>query len=124
MEGLTRSFGQPDKTTEFPNGNEHVVEAGGRPVGLMTFEPGWRWSNDLRPLMGTDRCPIHHVGYTLGGRLHVELADGSGLDIGPGDVFEIPGGHDAWVVGEEPWTALDWGGKVRESAEQTAGGTR
>jgi hypothetical protein len=94
------------------------VQLAGRPVGLATFQPGWRWSNDLRPLLGTERCPIHHVGYALSGHLHVELGDGSTLDIHPGEVFEIPSGHDAWVVGDEPVRLIDWGGKVRDDAGQ------
>jgi hypothetical protein len=117
MEGATRSFARPDTSTKFPNGHQNIVEVAGEPVGLATFEPGWRWSNDVRPLIGTDRCPVHHVGYTLSGRLHIEFAGGGTLDLAPGDVFDIPGGHDAWVVGEEPWVALDWGGQVREYAK-------
>jgi len=123
MGAETRSFGSPDRSMDFPNGHEHIVELAGKPVGLATFEPGWRWSNDVRPLMGTERCPIHHVGFTLSGSLHVELGDGVTLDLGPGEAFDIPSGHDAWVVGEEPWVALDWGGKVREDA-QPAGDAR
>jgi hypothetical protein len=127
MSGFARSIDQPEDTTQFPNGEEHVVHVAGTPIGLATFQPGWRWSNDLRPMMGTDRCPIHHVGYALTGHLHVELADGSTLDVAPGDVFDIPSEHDAWVVGEEPVTLLDWGGKARDSAkpaDQAAGGMR
>ncbi|MDP9222473.1 MAG: cupin domain-containing protein [Actinomycetota bacterium] len=92
----------------------------GVPVGIATFRPGWRWSNDIRPLTGTDRCEVFHVGYALSGRLHVELADGSTLDIEPGDAFEIHPGHDAWVVGDEPCVILDWGGKACEYARPTA----
>src|SRR6476660_7084334 len=73
MEGFTKSFEQADDTTRFPNGQERVVQVRGVPVGLATFEPGWRWSNDLRPMFGTDLCPVRHVGYILSGRLHVEV---------------------------------------------------
>jgi uncharacterized cupin superfamily protein len=127
MQGMVRSFEETAEVTEFPNGRERIVPAGGVPVGLATFHPGWRWSNDVRPLMGTERCPIRHVGYVLSGRLHVEVHDGSTLDIAAGDVCEIPAGHDAWVVGDESFVFLDWGGKVRElarPAEQSAGGVR
>jgi hypothetical protein len=102
-------------TTRFPNGFEHVVKVRGTPVGLTTFQPGWRWSNDVRPLMGTDSCPLLHTGFVLSGRLYVRMNDGSALDLAPGEVFEIPPGHDAWVVGDDPCRLLDWGGKVRES---------
>jgi len=127
MSGFARSFNQPEDTTQFPNGEEHIVQVAGTPIGLATFRPGWRWSNDVRPMMGTDRCPIHHVGYALTGHLHVEFADGSTLDAGPGDVFDIPSEHDAWVVGEEPFTMIDWGGKARDfakPADQATGGIR
>jgi ethanolamine utilization protein EutQ (cupin superfamily) len=107
----------PDRSTvdtmRFPNGHEHLVKVRDTPVGLATFGPGWRWSNDLRPMMGTDSCPVRHVGYVLSGRLHVRMDDGSTLDLEPGEVFEIPPGHDAWVVGGDPCRLLDWGGKSR-----------
>ena len=126
MQALARKFEQPDDTTRFPNGYEDVVKVYGTLVGLATFEPGWRWSNDVRPLMGTDSCPVRHVGYVLSGRLHVRMHDGSTLDLEPGEVFEIPPGHDAWVVGDDSCRLLDWGGKVRESArpvDRSIGGT-
>ena len=117
MRGSTRSFERPDDMTSFPNGSERIVDLDGIPVGLATFEPGWRWSNDLRPIVGTDRCPFVHRGYVVSGQLHVELADGSAIDVGPGQLFGIEPGHDAWVVGDEPCTILDWGGKAREYAQ-------
>jgi hypothetical protein len=127
MDGFARSFERPDDTTRFPNGQEHVVEVSGTPVGQATFQPGWRWSNDVRPLMGTEACPFRHVGYALSGRLHVVTGDGATLDIAAGDLFEIPPSHDAWVVGDEPCALLDWGGKVREYAQpmdEAIGGAR
>jgi hypothetical protein len=127
MPGFSRSFEQPDDTTSFPNGVEQIVDLLGTPVGLLTIQPGWRWSNDVRPLMGTDLCPVVHRGYALAGQLHVELSDGSVLDVRAGDVYEIPPGHDAWVVGDDSCSLLDWGGKVREyarPAEQTRGESR
>ena len=123
MNGLARSFKGPDDAVTFPNGREDIVKVGGVPIGYATFQPGWRWSNDLRPMAGTERCLVHHVGYALSGHLHVELADGGTLDLREGDVFDIPGGHDAWVVGEDPVRLLDWGGKVKEHA-QVAGDAR
>jgi hypothetical protein len=116
MGGSTARFDQPEETKRFPNGEEHIVQVHGVAVGMATFQPGWRWSNDVRPIMGTERCPLLHVGYNLSGRLHVELADGSTLDIGPGEVFEITPDHDAWVVGDEPVVMIDWSGKAREYA--------
>ena len=92
----------------FPNGKVEVVELNDRAVGRMTYEPGWRWSVDVRPVAGTDSCQFHHVGVTISGRLRVQMNDGTELEVGPGDVFEFPPGHDAWVVGEEPWVSVDF----------------
>jgi Cupin domain len=114
MNSKAKSFAEADDIKQFPNGEERILDVAGVPVGFATFRPGWRWSNDIRPLTGTDRCTVFHVGYALSGRLHVEMADGSTLDIEPGDALEIPPGHDAWVVGDEPCVILDWGGKASE----------
>src|SRR2546426_11408537 len=84
MGAFARSFEQSTDTTRFPNGQEHVVDVSGTPVGLATFQPGWRWSNDVRPLMGTESCPFHHVGYVLSGVLHVEPNDGPAVDLRTG----------------------------------------
>jgi hypothetical protein len=111
------SFAKPDDTTPFPNGHEDIVSVAGTPIGLGTFEPGWRWSNDVRPLVGTDACPVHHTGYVLSGRIHIELPDGAAIDLGPGDLFDAPSGHDGWVVGDEPCVILDWSGKVSDYAK-------
>lgn len=92
----------------FPNGKVEVVELNDRAVGRMTYEPGWRWSVDVKPVAGTDSCQFHHVGVTISGRLRVQMNDGTELEVGPGDVFEFPPGHDAWVVGEEPWVSVDF----------------
>lgn len=92
----------------FPNGRVEVVELNDRAVGRMTYDPGWRWATDVKPLAGTDSCQFHHVGLTLSGRLRVQMTDGTELEVGPGDVFEFPPGHDAWVVGDEPWVSVDF----------------
>ena len=127
MEAFARNFGAPDATTSFPNGCEEVIHAPGIALGRLTLRPGWRWSNDVRPLMGSESCPVHHVGYCLSGSLHVEMDDGTTLEIGSGDLYAIPPGHDAWVVGSEICTLLDWAGKAREPGVAVAdpiGGTR
>jgi hypothetical protein len=124
---VVKSFASPEQTNTFPNGDERVLELAGKPVGLATFEPGWRWSNDIRPLVGTDTCQAHHIGYVVAGRLHVETPDGDAIDLGPGDVFDLPPGHDGWVVGDEPVLMLDWGEKIRDyarRADETAGAAR
>jgi class 3 adenylate cyclase len=105
-----RRFSEPTEVREFGRGRIEIVELDDVVVGRLTQEPGWRWSIDVKPIAGTDRCQYHHMGITLSGRLHIEMPDGIELEIGPGDVFEIPPGHDAWVPGDEPWVAIDFAG--------------
>lgn len=103
-----RQFDQSDDVRTISNGRIEVVELDDRVIGRMTYEPGWRWSVDVKPIAGTQTCQFHHVGVTTSGRLRVQMQDGLELEIGPGEVFEIPPGHDAWVVGDEPWVSIDF----------------
>ncbi|MES2209593.1 MAG: adenylate/guanylate cyclase domain-containing protein [Chloroflexota bacterium] len=103
-----RRFAEPSDVRVFSRGRVEVVELEDTVVGRMTYEPGWRWSVDVQPLAGTDSCQYHHLGVTQSGRLRVQMLDGTELEVGPGDVFEIPPGHDAWVVGDEPWISVDF----------------
>jgi class 3 adenylate cyclase len=103
-----RRFTEPSDVRTIPRGRIDVVELDDTVVGRMTYEPGWRWSVDVKPIAGTDTCQYHHLGVTLSGRVRAQMPDGTELEIGPGDVFEIPPGHDAWVVGDEPWVSVDF----------------
>lgn len=103
-----RRFTEPADVRTFPHGRIDVVELDDTVVGRMTYEPGWRWSVDVKPIAGTDTCQYHHFGVVTSGLLRVQMSDGTELEIGPGDVFEIPPGHDAWVVGDEPWVSVDF----------------
>jgi class 3 adenylate cyclase len=103
-----RRFSEATDVRRFPHGHVDVVEMDDHVVGQMVYEPGWRWSTSLKPIAGTDACQYHHVGYTVSGRLRVQMPDGTELEIGPGELFEIPPGHDAWVVGDEPWVSVDF----------------
>jgi class 3 adenylate cyclase len=103
-----RRFDDSDDVRTIPNGRIEVVALDDRVVGRMTYQPGWRWSTDVKPIAGTHSCQFHHVGVTTSGRLRVQMQDGLELEIGPGEVFEIPPGHDAWVVGDEPWVSVDF----------------
>ena len=85
-----------------------VVDLDETAVGQMTLEPGWRWSTDVAPKVGTVSCQVRHLGATVTGHLHVVVDDGSEMDIRAGDAYEIPPGHDAWVVGDEPWRAIEF----------------
>lgn len=106
------------------NGLIEVVELDDRVIGRMTYQPGWRWSVDVKPIAGTQTCQFHHVGVTTSGRLRVQMHDGLELEIGPGEVFEIPPGHDAWVVGDEPWVSVDFEAMRAYGREQPSMGRR
>lgn len=80
----------------------------GATVGRYEFHPGWRWSESVKPLVGTESCQNHHIGYVISGRLHTRLDDGTEEEFGPGDVYVIPPGHDGWVVGDESFIGLEW----------------
>ncbi|HZU12277.1 MAG TPA: cupin domain-containing protein [Chloroflexota bacterium] len=106
----TKSFDVPDQA--FPVGDlarVEIVQLGETAVHRATFQPGFRWTEHVKPLMGTDLCEIPHTGYVLSGRLGVRMADGTEREMAPGDAFVIPAvGHDIWVVGDDPSTLLDF----------------
>jgi hypothetical protein len=105
-----RSFGQADEVREFPHGRAEILKLGGAEIGRLVFEPGWRWSNDVRPVAGTESCQAPHFQYHVAGRLAIRMDDGTELVAGPGDVTSLPSGHDAWVVGDEHVVTVDWFG--------------
>jgi uncharacterized cupin superfamily protein len=109
--GVTnRSFGSPDETMTFDHGRVQRVKIGESTISRFTFEPGWRWSESIKPIAKTDSCQFHHVGYILSGRLHVATNDGAEAEIGPGEAYEIQPGHDGWVVGEEAVMSVEFSG--------------
>jgi quercetin dioxygenase-like cupin family protein len=105
-----QDFGQADEVRTFEKGRLELLHTPAGDVGRMILEPGWRWSEHVRPIAGTDLCQQAHFGYQLAGRLRIQLADGTTIDAAPGQVGTIPPGHDAWVVGDEPCVLLDWVG--------------
>ncbi|HEY7659290.1 MAG TPA: cupin domain-containing protein [Actinomycetota bacterium] len=104
------SFGQPDEVREFPRGRAEILKVGDSEIGRLVFEPGWRWSTDLKPIAGTDSCEAPHFQYHLSGRLAILMDDGTEFVAEPGDITSLPSGHDAWVVGDEPAVVVDWYG--------------
>lgn len=108
-----KNFAAPEELRTPSKSEVASVKFGDRMVQRITYQPGWRWSADIKPSAGTDSCQINHFGYILSGRLHLAMSDGVELDVGPDDVVIIPAGHDAWVVGEEPFVFVDFGGSVR-----------
>ncbi len=102
-----KHFDEPDDVRQVPKARFLTVQVGEAVIGHATFEPGWRWTMDLGPLMGLQSCPIHHQGFAVSGVCRVVMDDGQTMDIGPGGVYEIPPGHDAWVIGDEPWVTIE-----------------
>ena len=101
---------QPDETRPVDKGKVEVVALDAGTVMRTTFEPGWRWSECVKPVVGGDSCQVDHFGYCISGQMHVRMNDGDEMDIGPGDALRIPPGHDAWVVGDEPYVGVDFTG--------------
>ncbi len=103
-----KNLGSPDETRSFENGLINVVQVGPVTVSRTSYQPGWRWSTSVKPIVGTDSCQVEHKGYVVSGRIHLVMDDGTEVDLGPGDAYHISPGHDAWVVGDEPWVAVDF----------------
>lgn len=115
---------QPDEVRTYSGGSIEVFEMDDFVIGRLVMQPGWRWSVNVQPIAGTERCAYHHLGYTISGRAGIRMTDGSEIEIGPNDIYEIPPGHDAWVIGDEPWVSIDFRG-ARAFARPTIGsGTR
>ncbi|PPB49988.1 cupin [Arthrobacter pityocampae] len=113
MPGLVRkNFDAPEETRPFEGDTGHLqlVGSGTGVVGRATFQPGWRWSEHVKPIAGTDSCQSAHVGYFVSGRMTVVMDDGEEMEYGPGDVAVMAPGHDAWVVGDAPCVFIDWQG--------------
>ena len=107
---FVRSFDEPDEVVDLETVRSEQVSIAGITVSRDTQYPGWRWSKDVRPLVGTEWCEVRHVGYVVSGMQAVLLRDGTEFVMGPGDVMDLPAGHDAWVVGDEPVVTIGWTG--------------
>ena len=110
MSASSKNLGDPDESISFPGVTEDLVEIGDLTVGRTTQQPGWRWSTHVKPLVGGDWCEARHVGVVLSGRFGVELRDGTTAEFRPGDVYEIPPGHDGYTIGDEPAQMIEWAG--------------
>jgi len=108
----SKSFDSPDEVREFQDGKGavHLLNFDSGAVGLGKFEPGWRWSEHVKPIAGTDSCQVQHIGYVLKGRMKVRMDNGDEAEVGPGDAFHMAPGHDAWIEGDEACELLDFGG--------------
>ena len=103
---LHKNFSNPDQTMNPPKTKVEIINLGGFTFSRYTFQPGWKWSVDIKPLAKTDYDPVPHVAYVISGRVAIQLAGGKEVVVGPGDVNLVPGNHDGWVVGDEPCVYL------------------
>jgi len=105
-----KSFDSPDETRPFEGkGQAKVVQLAGHSVGKGTFEAGWKWSENVKPIAGTDSCQVAHFAYVLSGSMRIYMDDGSEVEVGAGDVVAIPPGHNAEVPGPEACVMVDFG---------------
>lgn len=105
-----RSFINSEEIRKFPNGEVRLVTLDDIVFGEFVLQPGWRWSEHVRPIAGTAQCQQRHVGYVIRGQLHITMNDGASMDFVAGDTYEIPPGHDAWVVGDETYHGVEFSG--------------
>lgn len=102
-----KPFGKPDELRAFSKGKLEIVTVGGHEIGRATFEPGWKWSESVKPIVQTQSCQASHLGYVISGAMRVVTDDGTSVDFHAGDAMSISPGHDAWVVGDEPCVMID-----------------
>jgi hypothetical protein len=105
-----KSFDAADEVRQFPNGEAQILNIGHVEIGRLVFQPGWRWSKDVKPIAGTESCEAPHFQYHISGTLAIRMDDGTEITARPGDLTSLPQGHDAWVVGDEPVVVVDWYG--------------
>lgn len=103
----TKSHSLPDEVRKPDKTQVEIVRLEGYTLGRYTMQPGWRWSECIRPVVHTESCQLSHVGHALSGNLTVRLNDGSEMTIHSGDSYTIPPGHDAWVQGKESFVGIE-----------------
>lgn len=109
-----RTFDSPDETRTPEKTRVDVVRMGATTAARYTFQPGWKWSESVKPVAGTDSCQVRHVGVVQAGRLHVKHEDGTEGEVGPGEAYVIEAGHDAWVVGDDVFVGFEFESKAAE----------
>ena len=102
-----KSLDNPDETRHFVQGKLQTATLGDFKVARAVLEPGWKWSEHVKPIAETESCQVHHTGYVVSGQMKVVMDDRTEMDLGPGDAYVIEPGHDAWIVGNEPFVGVD-----------------
>ena len=109
---LKKSLNSPDETRTFDKGSVNLATVSSTTFGLVTLNPGWKWSECVKPIAKTKSCMAPHTQYVISGRLHIAMDNGEEFDLAPGDAVVVPPGHDAWVIGNEPFVAVDVTGMI------------
>jgi mannose-6-phosphate isomerase-like protein (cupin superfamily) len=109
----------PYEVRKFTNGKIELANLGDATIGRVVLEPGWKWSEDVKPIANTSSCQFAHTQYAISGRIRVKMDDGTEQEFGPGEAMYIPPGHDGWVVGSEAFVAVDFTG-MKEYATSTS----
>lgn len=105
-----KNINKPDEIRDLPKTKIKVIHVGNATIMYATFQPGWKWSECVKPTVGSNSCQVSHVNFIISGRMRILMDDGTEKEMGPGSIANIPPGHDAWVVGDEPCVALDFAG--------------
>ena len=113
-----KSFTKPDEVRTFPKGKLELVNIGGAVVGRATFQPGWKWSTSLQPIVKTKSCEAPHFQYHVSGTLKILMDDGTEFVCKAGDVSLLPEGRDGWVIGDEPAVVVDFQGMIDYAKQQ------
>ncbi len=113
-----KNFSAPDVVRQCGHGTLELASLDDVTLARVTLQPGWKWSESIRPMVNTESCLVHHSQYVIRGRLKVVMDDGSQIDLEPGDFATIPPGHDAWVVGNEPFVCVDFSPDMKQYAQE------
>ena len=116
-----KSFSNPDEVRTFDKGKLELIKVGGALIGRATFQPGWRWSESVKPIAKTESCEAPHFQYQISGTIRIKMDDGTERDVKAGEVSLVPTGHDAWVVGNEPVVLIDFQGMADYAKESAKG---
>ena len=121
LELILKRFETPDETRVFEKGKLELVHLGGMTVGRASYEPGWKWSEHVRPAAGTPLCEVEHTGMVLSGRVMVTMPGGVEIELSAGNLFYVPPvPHDSWVIGDEPYVSLHFTGADRYATKGAA----
>jgi mannose-6-phosphate isomerase-like protein (cupin superfamily) len=112
-----KDFSNPDEVRTFDKGKLELIKVGGALIGRATLQPGWKWSESVKPIAKTESCEAPHFQYHASGTIRIKMDDGTERDVKAGEVSLVPTGHDAWVLGNEPVVLIDFQGMADYAKE-------